>query len=176
MVRKQVLKASKFSRTRLLKNQRKENENKLVLNTTYHPYLIQLKNRMTRIYHLLTLGNEHNKVFRVFPTFGFRRTERLKHAVLRAKTPPGKHESWSLREKCPYSEHSVWIWRDTEYGWVGVGADIVKDLDVKLANILYLSGILPHLLQNAPMRLGQKVTCRSKNLVYLISCKTCHKQ
>ena len=59
---------------------------------------------------------------------------------------------------------------------MGVGADIVKDLDVKLANILYLSGILPHLLQNAPMRLSQKVTCRSKNLVYLISCKTCHKQ
>ena len=34
------------------------------------------------------------------------------------------------------------------------GAALVKDLDMKFANILCLLGILHHLLQNARMRLG----------------------
>ena len=49
MVQKQILKARNFSRTELLNNQRKkENEDKLVLNIMYHPSLAQLKNIMTR--------------------------------------------------------------------------------------------------------------------------------
>ena len=38
-----------------------------------------------------------------------------------------------------------------------VGAVLVKDPDVKLANILHLLEILHHLLQNAHMRLDQKI-------------------
>ena len=44
LVRKQILKARKFSRAELLNSQRKkENEDKLVLDITYHPSLAQLK-------------------------------------------------------------------------------------------------------------------------------------
>ena len=38
-----------------------------------------------------------------------------------------------------------------------VGAALVKDLDVKFANILYLLEILHHVLQNADIRLDQKI-------------------
>ena len=92
----------------------------------YHPFLSQLKIIMTRIHLLLTPDNEHNKVFRDIPNIGFRRAKSLKDTFVRAKIPQIK-----------------------------VGAAIVKDLDVKFANILYLLGILHHLLQNAHMRLDQ---------------------
>ena len=56
-----------------------------------------------------------------------------------------------------------------------VGAALVKDLDVKFANIWYLLKVLHH-LQNAHEFRPENLNCRSKNVVYLISCKTCHKQ
>ena len=79
LVRKQILKASKFSKTELLNNQRKkENDDKLVLNITYHPSLAQLKTIMTRIHLLLTPDNEHNKVFSDVPIIGFRGAKNFK--------------------------------------------------------------------------------------------------
>ena len=126
MVRKQILKARTFSRAELLTNQRKkENEDELVLNITYHSSLAQLKIIMTRIHLLLTPNSEHNKVFRDVSIIGFRRSKSLKDILVRAKIPQ-------------------------------VGAALVKDLDMKYANILYLLEIL-HLLQNAHMRLDQKI-------------------
>ena len=41
---------------------------------------------------------------------------------------------------------------------------------MKFADILYLPGILHHLLQNTQIR-SKNLDCRSKNVVYLISCK-----
>ena len=41
---------------------------------------------------------------------------------------------------------------------------------MKFADILYLPGILHHLLQNTQIR-SENLDCRSKNVVYLISCK-----
>ena len=118
-MRKQILKARKFSRAELLNNQRKkENEDKLVLTITYHPSLAQLKAIMARIHLLLTPDNEHSKVFRDVPIIGFQKFLKLKTKV---------------------------------------GAALVKDLDVKFANILYPLEILHHLLQNAHMRLDQKI-------------------
>ena len=59
LIRKQILKARKFSRAKLVNNQRKkENEDKLVLNITYHPSLAPLKTIMTRIHLLLTPDND----------------------------------------------------------------------------------------------------------------------
>ena len=67
LVRKQILKAWKFSRAKLLNNQRKkENEDKLVLNITYQPSLAQLKVIMTRMHLLLTPDNEHNRCSETF--------------------------------------------------------------------------------------------------------------
>ena len=59
LVRKQILKYRKFSRAELLNNQRKkDNEDKIVFNITYHPSVAQLKIIMTRMYLLLTPDNE----------------------------------------------------------------------------------------------------------------------
>ena len=84
---------------------------------------------MTRIHSFLTPDIEHNKVFRDVPAIGFRRTKSLKGILLRVKHPQLK---------------------------IKIGAALVKSLDVKFANILYLLGILYHLLQTIPTRLGQK--------------------
>ena len=127
MVQKQILKARKFSRAELLSNQgKKKNEDKIVLNITYHPSPAQLKLIMTRIHLLLTPDNKHNKLFRDVPIIGFRRAKSLKDILVRTEIPQIKNK-----------------------GWCGPR----KDLDVKFANILYLLEILLHLLQNAHMRL-----------------------
>ena len=82
----EILKARTFSRAELLTNQRKkENEDELVLNITYHSSLAQLKIIMTRIHLLLTPNSEHNKVFRGVPIIGFRRYKSLKDSLVRAK-------------------------------------------------------------------------------------------
>ena len=87
-MQKQILKARKFSRAELLNSQRKkENEDKLVFNITYHPSLAQLKVIMTKIHLLLTPDKEHNKVFRDVPIIGFRRAKSLKDILVRAKVP-----------------------------------------------------------------------------------------
>ena len=88
-MRKQILKAVKLSRTELLNNQRrkKENEDKLVLNITYHLSLAKLKAIMTKIHLLLTPDNEYNKMFRDVPIIGFRRAKSLKDIHVRAKIP-----------------------------------------------------------------------------------------
>ena len=92
-MRKQILKARKFSRAELLNSQRKkENEDKLVLNITYHPSLAKLKVMMTRIHLLLTPDNEHNNVFRDVPIIGFRRAKSLKDILVRAKVPQIKNK------------------------------------------------------------------------------------
>ena len=125
---KQILKARKFSRAELFNTQReKQNEDKLVLNITYHPSLAQLKFIMTRIHLLLTPDNKHNKVFRDISIIGFRRAKSLKDILVRK----------NLKTK--------------------VDAALLKDLDVKFANKLYPLEILHYLLQNAHMRLDQKI-------------------
>ena len=79
----------------MLNNQiKKEKEDKLVLNITYHPSLTQLKIRMTRIHLLLTPDNEHNKVFRDVPIIGFRKAKSLKDILVRAKIPQIKNKVW----------------------------------------------------------------------------------
>ena len=85
---------------------------------------------MIRIHLLLTPDNKHNKVFRDVPIIGLRRAKRLKDILVRTKVPQIK----------------------TKFG-----ATLVKDLDMKFANILYLLEILPYLLQNAHMRFDQKI-------------------
>ena len=85
---------------------------------------------MVRIHLILTPDNEHNKVFRDVPVIGFNRAKSLQDILVRAKIPQIKND---------------------------VDATLVKDLDVKFSNILYLLVILPHLQQNAHMKLGQKI-------------------
>ena len=88
IVWKQIVKATKFLKTELLNNQRKkENEDKLVLNITYHLSLAQLKIIMTRIQLLLTPDNVHNRVFRDVPVIGFCRAKILKDILVRVKIP-----------------------------------------------------------------------------------------
>ena len=130
LFRKQILKARKFSRAELLNNQRKkDNEDKLFFNITYHTSLAQLKHIMTRIHLLLKTNHERNKFFRKVPITGFRRAKSLKDILVRAKI----HQIKKM-----------------------VGGALLQGL-LKFANILNLLQILHHLLQNAHMRLDQKI-------------------
>ena len=94
------------------------------------PSLAQLKVIMTRIRFLLTPDNEHNKVFREVPIIGSRRTKSLKDILVRAKIPQVKNKGWCGPCKGPR----------------GV-----------ICKHMYLLEIPHHLLQNAHMRLDQKI-------------------
>ena len=110
-MREEILKAGKFSRAKLLNSQRKkENEDKLVLNITYHLSLAQLKIIITRIHLLLTPDNEHNKVFKDVPIIRFRRANSLKDILVRTKVPQIKNKGWCgpcKRRTCEICKHIV---------------------------------------------------------------------
>ena len=93
LVRQQILKARKYTRTELLTSQREEvHINKLVLNITYFPIFSKLKNILLKIHLLLTPGRENRKVFANVPIIGFKRGKSLKDILVRAKVPPLKTE------------------------------------------------------------------------------------
>ena len=101
---------------------------------------------MTRIHLLLTPDNEHNKVLRDVPIIGFCRTKSLKDILVRAKISQIKNKD---------------------------GAVLVKERDVIIVPTRnFTSSTTKRTYEIRP----ENLNCRSKNVVYLISCKTCHKQ
>ena len=62
LVRGQILKARKFSRSEVLnKRKRVGNSSRFVFNITYHPVLSKLKNVLSGIHLLLTPDGEHGR-------------------------------------------------------------------------------------------------------------------
>ena len=114
----------------------------------YHPFLSQLKIIMTRIHLLLTPDNEHNQVFRDITIIGFRRAKSLKDILVRAKIPQIINKSWCGPCNGPRCE-------------------IFKHL-VPTRN--FTSSTTKRTYEIRP----KNINCRSKNVVYLVSCKTCH--
>ena len=150
-MRKQILKAKKFSIAELLNKQRKkENEDKLVLNISYHPSLARLKVIMTRIHLLLTPDNEHTKVLRNVPIIGFCRAKSLNNILVRVKVSQIKNKVWCGPCK-------------------GLRCEICK-------HIVLTKNFTSSTLKCAYDIRPENLNSRSKNVVYLIYCKTCHKQ
>ena len=89
LVRGQILKARKFSRSEVLnKRKRVGNNSRFVFNITYHPVLSKLKNVLSEIQLLLTPDREHGKVFEKIPIVAFTRAKSLKDILVRAKVAP----------------------------------------------------------------------------------------
>ena len=89
LVRGQILKARKFSRSEVLnKQKRMGNKSRIVFNITYHPVFSKLKNVLSEIHLLLTPDREHGKVFEKVPIIGFRRAKSLKDILVRVKVAP----------------------------------------------------------------------------------------
>ena len=116
----------------------------------YHSSLAQLKVRMTRIRLLFTPDNEHNKVFRGVLIIGFLRAKSLKHILERAKIPQIKNEGWCG----PFKGSRFEIWKHIVATRIFTWSTTKGTYEIRPENL----------------------NCRSKNIVYLISCKTCHKQ
>ena len=152
MVRSQILKARKFSRKELLeKEQPKNNNNKVVLNVTYHPSFSNLKHTLRDIHLLLTPDKEHEKVFSTVPIVGFKKGKSLKDFLVRAKVPPIEKPKGGCApcggKRCQVSNFI----KDTDKFQV-----TTKD-------------------KNYFINTFNKVNCNSKYVVYLIECKTCGK-
>ena len=98
LVREQILKARKFSRSEVL-NKRKSvgNNNRFVSNIAYHPVLSKLKNVLSEIHLLLTPEKEHGKVFERISIVGFRRPKSMKDILVRAKVSPLEKKKGSLQ-------------------------------------------------------------------------------
>ena len=103
---------------------------------------------MTKIHLLLTPDNEHNKVFRDVPTTGFGRAKSLKYILVRAKVHQIKNKGWCGPCKGPRCE-------------------ICKHI-VPTRN--FTSSTTKRTYEIRP----KNINCRSKNVVYLVSCKTSH--
>ena len=72
MVRKQVLRTHEHSRESLLEKMKSESDqNKLTFNITYYPVFQNIRNLLQELHILLTLDQEHKKVFKDIPVVGF---------------------------------------------------------------------------------------------------------
>ena len=151
-MRQQILKARKYRRTKLLHSQREGvYKNKLVFNITYCPIFSKLKNILFKIHLLLTPDMEHRKVLENVPILGFGKRKSLKDILVRAKVPPLKTEKGFCgpcnKPRCEICKH------------------ITKTHQFESSSTKRIYSIRP-----------QNLNCASKNVVYLFTCKTCHKQ
>ena len=151
-MRQQILKARKYRRTKFLHSQREEvHKNKLVFNITYYPIFSKLKNIIFKIHLPLTPDREHRKVFENVPVIGFKKGKSLKDILVRAKVLPLKTKRSFCgpcnKPRCEISKH------------------ITKTHQFESSSTKRIYSIRP-----------QNLNCASKNVVYLFTCKTCHKQ
>ena len=112
LVRGQIHKARKFSRSEVLnKQKRMGNKSRIVFNITYHPVFLKLKNVLSEIHLLLTPDREHGKVFENVPITGFIRAKTLKDILVRAKVAPLEKKKGCCRQcggtRCEICKHVV---------------------------------------------------------------------
>jgi len=150
LVRSQVIKARKFKRKDLLNKEHKGSRDpKLVLNVTYHPAYAHLKSLLRNIHILLTPDAEHRKVFTDVPLIGFKRGKSLKDLLVRAKLPVKREPGKS--EGCQSKR-------------CGVCPFIANTTTFSDSNA------------SKEYSIASNLNCNSKNVVYLVQCKTCNKQ
>ena len=112
LVRRQIVKTRKFLISDVLKKRKSvANNNRFLLNISYHPLLLKLKNVLSEIYLLLTPDREHGKIFERIPIVGFRRAKRLKGILVRVKVAPLDKKKGSINScegiRCEICAHVV---------------------------------------------------------------------
>ena len=126
-------------------------KNNLVFNITYYPTFSKLKNISFKIHLLLTPDRKHRKVFENVPLIGFKKGKSLKNILVRTKVPPLKTEKGFCgpcdKPRCQICKH------------------VTKTQQSESSSKKRIYSIRP-----------QNLNCASKNVVYLFTCKTCHKQ
>ena len=118
---------------------------------TYYPIFSKLKNILSKIHLLLTLDRKHSKVFENIPIIGFKKGKSLKNILLRAKVPPLQTEECFCG---PYNKPRYEIHKH-----------ITKTHQFGSSSMKRIYSIRP-----------QNLNCSSKNVDYLFTCKTYHKQ
>ena len=149
MVRDQVLKARKFSRSELLYRDKPETKAPgLILNITYHPAFGKIKQNLSKIHLLLTPDSEHRDVFQNIPIVGFKRGKSLKDFLVRAKLPKTSQSSGECKG-CGAKRCGV--------------CKILKNTNTFESK----NG------KQYSIRSEGELNCSSKCVVYLVTCKIC---
>ena len=151
LVRKEILKARKFSRNDLLDKETQNKSNSvLTLNVTYHPAYAKIKRILKEIHLLLTPDKEHQKVFSSIPIVGFKRGKSLKDYLVKAKVPT--LEKTGTSKPCNKTRCQVckFVKSSEEFG----NTDKSQVFRIRC----------------------ESLNCDSKFVVYMIQCKTCKKQ
>ena len=147
LVRSKVLEARSFKRKDLLYREKSERKEKITFNLTFHPAFQSLYKVLRKLQTILSCDKIHKEVFQDVPIVGFRNSKSLKDMLVRAKVPPLKQTEGSCKG-CSGKRCGVcsFIKCTTQF----------SDKEGKKYNIR-----VPAL------------NCNSKNVVYLLNCKTC---
>ena len=148
LVRDQIVKARKLKRDDLLDREKPATDQKLTLNITYHPAYAKLKETLHHIHLLLAPNEEHRKVFPLPPIVGFKRGKSLKDFLVRAKLP---------KERV-------------------VGSRKCGGTKCEVCNFVEESRTFSNSSGDSSFDIKYDLHCNSKFVVYLLKCKTCHKQ
>ena len=153
LIRKEIMRARKPKRDDLLFREQNEKTRgrKLVFNLTYHPAFSRIKDVLKDIHVLLSAPNEeHKKVFSDVPIVGFKRGKSIKDFLVRSKLPV-KRETVGQSEACQKARCQIC-------------PSICKTKSFESSQTSEKYEIRAHL------------DCDSVNAIYLVTCKTCHKQ
>ena len=152
LVRRQILKGRKFSRSEVLNKQKSiGNKDTFGFNVTYHPMFSKLKNILSQIHLLLALDREHGKVFEKILIIWFRRAKSFKYTLVKVKVAPLQKKKRCCRScggtRCEICKHVTTAKTFTSFS-------TKRQCCIKLDNL----------------------NCCPSNVVHLFSCKTCLKQ
>ena len=149
-MRHKVLNARGFKRNDVLFREKTEKKERLTFNLIYHPAFQSLNKTLRKVQVILNFDPAHREVFAETPILGFRNGKSLKDMLVRAKVPPIQNEKGKCEgcsgKRCGVCAH---IKECSEF----------TDKNGKSYNIRHLS-----------------LNCNSKNVVYVLNCKTCKAQ
>ena len=140
---------SKMNRSELLKDkERTKKDPQTIFVAEWHPSLARLPSLLKKHYHLLNSDPATEKIFPVEPTVAFRRPRSLRNQLVRSDIIPRKSDTRRQTEKC------------------GKSCRICSSLKSSAA-------ITNNKKPRATSKINDFGNCKSKELVYAVSCKKC---
>ena len=151
LVRQKVLDARAFSRKDLLFRERFEKKEKITFNLIFHPAFQYIHKILRRMHVILKCDKTHKEVFHDAPIVGFRKGKSLKDMLVRAKVPP------------------LVINKGQSIGCLGNRCSVCPF-------VKSTTGFADKTGKQYNIRSATDLNCNSKNVVYLLKCKTCCSQ
>lgn len=155
-VSSQIGKAKAVCREEIIKEKPKKKNNRVPFVTSYNPALPNLSSVIRKHYHVLQGSERLKDIFNEPPIVAFRKPKSIKQLLVRAK-----------------------VNKDTDFNEANTeipGCFKLHNKNCKLCHVLKQTDSFSSTVTNRTYKIKQKINCKSKGVIYLITCQDCNKQ